>query len=40
MKFENFYPTIGTATIAQCVEWLNGDGKDATAEQQRRWRTL
>lgn len=36
MKFENFYPTIGTATIAQCVEWLNGDGKDATAEQAKK----
>lgn len=36
MKFENFYPTIDTATIAQCIEWLNGDGKDATAEQAKK----
>ena len=36
MKYEDFFPTIDTATVAQCIEWLNGDGKDATAEQAKK----
>lgn len=33
MTYEEIKTRLDSMTIAQIIEWLNGDGKDATAEQ-------